>query len=300
MRALRPCMVITLTPSGPGTSICWSRDSGTSRKIFPPLRMTALSARPPFHKLRVSSTTQMPPSSSVSQSPVLICGRAAPMGSCQLTVAHQHLLLVFKVARKLLGEIHRAVLSAGAADGQGEVAAVVGDIAGQPALHKIADVAEHVLRGRGVFEKFDDCRIASGERAQVFVVMRVGQTAHIEYQIRVQRDAVLEAERLEQQRQASAIQVDELLDPGAQRIGVELGGVDMVADAADFGEQFALVGNTFGQRAHPSVSVCASRNRTRTAILFCISCSREGSTWTLRALRTSTLTAMFLKPAGRR
>src|SRR3989338_7141589 len=250
MRALRPCMVITLMPSGPGTSICWSRDRGTSRKILQPLRMIALSARPPFHKLRASSTTLAPPSNSVSQSPGLRCGRmAARKSSCEFTVAHQYLLLPFEMPRELFGEIHRAMLSAGAADGHGEITAVVGDIAGKPAFQKITDIAKHILRGRRIFQKFDDCSVVSGERAQRRIVVRIGQAAHIEYQVRVQRNAMFEAEQFEQQRQARAVQLDELLDPGAHSVGVEIAGVDVVADAADLGEQFALVGDALGQGA---------------------------------------------------
>src|SRR3989338_11571164 len=133
-------MRMTLTPRGPGTSICWSRDSGTSRKIFPPLRMTALSARSPLHSLSVSNTTHKPPSSSVSQSPALRCGRmAARMDSCKFTVAHQHLLLLLEMPGEVFGEIDRAVLPAGAADGQGDITAVIGNVTGQPAFHKIAD-----------------------------------------------------------------------------------------------------------------------------------------------------------------
>src|SRR3989338_8505572 len=195
MRALRPCMVMTLMPSGPGTSICWSCDSGTSRKILPPLRMIALSARPPFHKLRASSTTLALPSNSVSQSPDLRCGRmAARTNSCEFTMAHQHLLLSFKMPRKLLGEIHRAMLPTGAADGHGEIAAVVGNIAGKPAFQKITDIAKHVLRGRCVFQKFDARSVVSGERAQRQIVVGIGQAAHIEYQVRVQRNAMFETE----------------------------------------------------------------------------------------------------------
>src|SRR3989338_4164105 len=133
-------MRMMLTPRGPGTSICWSRDSGTSRKIFPPLRMTALSARSPLHSLSVSNTTHRPPSNSVSQSPALRCGReAARMGSCEPTAAPQHLLLLVEMPGEFFGERDGAVLPAGAADGDGEITAVIGNVTGQPAFHKIAD-----------------------------------------------------------------------------------------------------------------------------------------------------------------
>ena len=77
--------------------------------------------------------------------------------------------------------------------------------------------------------------------------MRIGQAAHVEHQIGIQRQAVLEAEGFEQQRQARAIQRDELLDPCAQRIGVEFAGVDVMADVGDLGEQFAFLADAFRQ-----------------------------------------------------
>ena len=137
------------------------------------------------------------------------------------------------------------MLPARAANGNGKVAAIIGYKAGQPALYEIADVAQHLLRIGSIFQEFDDRCIAPGERLQQRIVVRIGQAAHIEYQIGVQRNAVLVSERLEQQCQTRAVHFDELLDPVAQRIGIEFGGVDVVADVADFGEQFTLVADAF-------------------------------------------------------
>ena len=50
-------------------------------------------------------------------------------------------------------------------------------------------------------QELDHRRVAAGERAQLRVVVRIGQAAHVEHQVGVERNAVLEAERLEQQRQ---------------------------------------------------------------------------------------------------
>ena len=134
---------------------------------------------------------------------------------------------------------------AGAADRNGQVAAIVGDKTGQPAFDKIAYVDKHVLYAGGVVQEFDHCRVAPSERLQHRVVVGIGQAAHIEYQIGIQRDAVLETERLEQQCQPRAIHLDELLDPGPQRVGVQLGGVDVMADVADLGEQLAFLTDAF-------------------------------------------------------
>ena len=55
---------------------------------------------------------------------------AARVDSCQFTVAHQYLLLMFEISRELFGEIDRAVTSAGATDSIGQIAAVIGEEAG--------------------------------------------------------------------------------------------------------------------------------------------------------------------------
>jgi hypothetical protein len=86
------------------------------------------------------------------------------------------------------------VLPAGAADGDGKIAAVVGHQTRQPALHEFAYVTEHILCIRGFFQKPNHCGVAPGERAQLRAVMRIGQAAHIENQIGIQRDAALERE----------------------------------------------------------------------------------------------------------
>ena len=59
--------------------------------------------------------------------------------------------------------------------------------------------------------------VASGERRKRFLVVRIGQAAHVEHEIGVERHAVLEAERLEQERELRRVDRDEVLDPAAQR-----------------------------------------------------------------------------------
>jgi len=60
----------------------------------------------PLHSFSVDYATQMLPSSNVSQSPTLRCGRlAARTGSYELTVAHQHLLLMLEISCELFGQI---------------------------------------------------------------------------------------------------------------------------------------------------------------------------------------------------
>ena len=54
------------------------------------------------------------------------------------------------------------MLAAGAADGDGEVVAVVADVGRQPFLDEAFDITEHLLHVRRGFEKPDDRAIAPG------------------------------------------------------------------------------------------------------------------------------------------
>ena len=140
------------------------------------------------------------------------------------------------------------MLAAGAADGNGHVAAVVRDETGQPVGQKFLDVAVHAFDGRVGVEKFDHGPVLARQRTQRRVVKRIGQAANIEYEVRVQRNAVLVAERLEEERQARIVRFDEVLDPCPQRVGIQIARVDMVGLRADFGEQDALARDAFDHR----------------------------------------------------
>ena len=75
------------------------------------------------------------------------------------------------------------MLAAGAADRDGDVAAVVAHEARQPALEKRADVVAacaHV--GVGLAGTSITGGVAAGQRAQLRIVVRIGQAAHVEHQ----------------------------------------------------------------------------------------------------------------------
>ena len=97
------------------------------------------------------------------------------------------------------------MLAAGAADRHRQIAAVVAHIAGQPVGNESTDVLDHPSDIGLALEELDDLGILSGQRTQLRVVVRVGQAAHVEHQVGVERNAVLEAERLEQQGQALSL-----------------------------------------------------------------------------------------------
>ena len=141
------------------------------------------------------------------------------------------------------------MLATGAADRHGQVVPVVARIVGQPARHEMIDVGIHALDFGKLLEVGDDLRIATAQILERRLVMRIGQAAHVEHQVRVERYAVLVTERLKEQRQARRIDADEILDPGAQRACGELAGIDVVAERAQIGERGALVFDRLGKRA---------------------------------------------------
>src|SRR5512135_3383619 len=128
-------------------------------------------------------------------------------------MAYQNPYRFAEVPRQLLGEIDRAVPAAGAAEGHGEVAAAVAVVAREPLGDEAADVLQHAPHLRLRFEKGYDRPIASGKRTQPLLVMRIGQAAHVEHQIGIERNAVLETEGFEQHRQPLAgAKSDKVLD----------------------------------------------------------------------------------------
>src|SRR5712691_12831939 len=112
-----------------------------------------------------------------------------------MPVAHQHRRAAAKKSAEALDEVYRAVPSAGAADGDRERAAAVLPVRGQPGLDESADIPQHRADLRLPLEKRDDLRVKAGKGSQPRIVMRIGQTAHVEHEIRVQGNAVLVAER---------------------------------------------------------------------------------------------------------
>ena len=109
-------------------------------------------------------------------------------------MAQQHLLLCFEMLRQFFHQIYRAMLAAGTAERNGEITAIIDNKVGQPAFYEETDVIAHFFHTGDVFEKFDHCRIASGKGAQDRIVVWVGQAAHVEYKIGVERDAILVSE----------------------------------------------------------------------------------------------------------
>ena len=138
---------------------------------------------------------------------------------------------------------------AGASNRHGEITAVVAYEARQPFLHVVADVIEHALRVGIGLKEGNDRAIAAGQRAQDRIVVRVGQAAHVEHHVRIEWNPMLEAEGLEQQRKSAFAEVEQFLDPQAQRAGAQVAGIDVMAEVGQVGQQFALVLDRFGKGA---------------------------------------------------
>src|SRR5258706_10310322 len=115
-------------------------------------------------------------------------------------MTNQHRRMAAKISAEALDEVYRAVPSAGAADGDRERAAAVLPVCGQPGLDESSDIPQHRADLRLPLEKCDDLRVQTGQGSQARIVMRIGQTAHVEHQIRVQGNPLLVAERFEQKR----------------------------------------------------------------------------------------------------
>ena len=91
-------------------------------------------------------------------------------------------------------------------------------------------------------------RSLARQRAQLRIVVRIGQAAHVEHEIGVQRNAVLVSERLEQQRQSRWSDSTNSLIQARSACGLS-SLVSMWCDMlADVGEQLALALDAFGER----------------------------------------------------
>src|ERR1700677_1272233 len=118
--------------------------------------------------------------------------RRATSGFLQRVVPCEHLRInTAEVPRQLLGDVHGSMLAAGAADGDGEVAAVgLGELAdaGGEEFGERGDHHPHALMR---LEVRDHGCVAAVQMAQCGLPVRIGETAYVEYEIGGARDPVL-------------------------------------------------------------------------------------------------------------
>ena len=156
--------------------------------------------------------------------------------------------LVVEIAPQPFGQIDRTVLAAGTANTNRQIVAIIADETRQPGSDKTGDIVAHAQHFRLVFEKGDYRRITAGQRTQRRFVMRIRQTAHVEHQLAIQRNTVLEAEGLNQQGQTTiSFPGDELAQPFAQGVWLEFAGIDVMTQRGQSGETLAFLGNRLTQ-----------------------------------------------------
>jgi len=91
-----------------------------------------------------------------------------------------------------LHAVDGSVLATGTSDGHREVAALLLGIGGQPLLNELLNVGDHLVDAGLLLEKSLDLRVFAGQAPKAGVVMGVGQTAHIEDEVCIERDPILE------------------------------------------------------------------------------------------------------------
>ena len=173
-----------------------------------------------------------------------ICQRAA----VHFTVAAQGRPLLLIALCQLFHQIDRAVLPAGAANGHGHIAAVVGVEHRQPVVQKLRNMSLHGLHVGLLPQKVLHRCILAGQRAQLHVVVGVGQHAHIKHIVGIDRNAVLETKGLEHQRHLVGWRLQQLLHIALQLRTAYVAGVDDVGVFADFTKQLALAVDDLNQR----------------------------------------------------
>src|SRR5437879_692166 len=155
-------------------------------------------------------------------------------------MASQHLIARPERLCEPLRQVHRAMLSAGAAESDGQIVPVVARVIGKPARNKMINVGVHALDLGMALEICDNRGVRACPRCERWLVMRIGETANVEHEVGIERNAVLESERLKQQCQLRGVDADEVLDPRAQRGRGNLAGVEAVAELAHVGKAVAL------------------------------------------------------------
>lgn len=113
-------------------------------------------------------------------------------------MSYEDRTLLAEVGCQAFGEIYGTVATASAADCHGQVAAIVSYEARQPSIHKFLNIPGHILDIAIGVEKTDYILITTGEFTKLRIVVWVRQATHVEYEIGIKWNAVLEPERLEQ------------------------------------------------------------------------------------------------------
>src|SRR6476661_8253808 len=141
-----------------------------------------------------------------------------------------------------LGDRHGPVLATRAADGDRDVAAALADVAVDHRVEQAAGPAQELVGALLPHDELADRRVPSGQGPQLGDPVRVGQEAHVEDDVGIERQAVLEPERHDGDAQLdAAVAREERGQLGAQLVHVEARAVDDdVGGRAQVEEQLAL------------------------------------------------------------
>src|SRR5262245_16975558 len=171
--------------------------------------------------------------------------------SLQVPVAHEHAMAELREAcAQRLDQHNRAVPSARAADGDGEIALPLVLVAGQREAEQREDVLQELDRVGAREDVLGDRRVGAGSRTQLLHEERVRQEAAVEDEVGVGRQPVLVAERHQRDRHRARLGA---LETRAQRrtqlVHGERAGVDdAVGHAAQGAERLALASDAVGER----------------------------------------------------
>ncbi len=154
-----------------------------------------------------------------------------------------------EIGAEALDEVDGAVVASRASDGDRQRAPIVLPVGGQPGLDEAPHVLEHGADFRLLLEKFDHGAIQAAQGTKPRIVVGIGEAAHVENEIRIQGNALLVAERFEQEHHRFGSNVEQVLDPVAQGIRQQVGGVEALTDLAYRGEELALAREAFFESA---------------------------------------------------
>ena len=157
----------------------------------------------------------------------------------------------FKQGGDLFGNVHAAVLAAGAADANGEVSAVAAlDEGGQPRFQIGGGIGNEAARLVVLFEEGDDRRIAAAVGADGRIPVGVGQEAHVKEEVGIDRRAVFEAEGLQGDDERRGGVAEDGAQPVFKLIDAVAAGVQNdVGEVHQRVQQMPFVFNRFRQRA---------------------------------------------------
>lgn len=99
--------------------------------------------------------------------------------------------------RELFDQVYGSMLSSGAADGDSEITAAIRLETWDPFIQKMDDITLERYHVLILFQKIDHLLMLSGQSAQLWLPVGIGQAARIVDEIGIPGDAMLETEGFE-------------------------------------------------------------------------------------------------------